>query len=178
MALSISNINMVFKPIVLILLLFISSCRYFNVATLIYEHTYDYPANTIDSACMNFMDEAKEHHIDDSVINNTIRKYARDTIYRNKMEFYKKNGYYYPFAPGIMNKYYLCKSPNNNFYYWFVVGDFNSYNSLQLVWVKKDSLDSRAISYYSIDRKERNAIREKFKDEVISKIDSILQEIE
>lgn len=165
------------KVIYIFIFIFISSCRFFDFGpTLIYEHAFNASPEIIDSACTIFMNKHNEHQISDTTINRMIKN-AKSKKYKENMTFYMRNKYYYPFAPRIMNKYYLCKSENENLYYWFVVADLDYHNSIQLIWVKKDSLNSKSISHYSLPRREEKIIKEKFKNEIINKIEVIVFEI-
>jgi hypothetical protein len=168
--------------ILVLIVISIYSCGIFysGGSNPIYIHKYkNCSKSLLDSVCTLFLFKYPEHKVTISEINKLYTKYPKSysSPYYNEWETYLETNVYYPYAPGTMSKYYLFKSTDTSLYYIFDITKDYNYSGIQLRYVKSDSLDSRPINSHQLSKGERQIIAERFEDEIINKLDSLIKEL-
>jgi len=158
---------------------FVSGCivfesfYYFN-GSIIYDTTYNYSDNQLDSACLLMMYKYPKLEVSDSIINDAKRRFTSYTKPGNNLDLYKKTKKYYEFPNDEKIKNgYLCQSLTSNRFYFFYVARSEIY----LLWIIEDDFCSRVKYRDGMKRDEAKHIQKLFYKEIITRIDTVLIEM-
>ena len=140
----------------------------------IYEKKYLYSQKIIDSACILLMHKYPEYKVPNEYFNLN----SKDSISVRREELYVKTGIYYPFSPSVMRPTYLCQSIDTNIIYYFYFAHLWNGDGIYLETIREKKKNGKTFWFESLNRIEKKEIRSKFEQEIISKIDKILLEID